>query len=235
MIVEAVVRRRTSHQHRVGVKLKIERRKYRRGRSCFNLIDLSQRAFRERKERHVKDLETKLNSLESASTSLASDNQRLKLALQRAVTENEILRATRGSKSSLTSLHAMRGFSAPESSESNMEDDSDASSPDALPTRSREMDETSKATMRRGKRKIHKPLSDLAGGSQPQGPILTSNALWDFLIEHPLVSSGQVDISDACDRLRGLARPGSHGPVFDEAAVNKAIGSSRRGGGDALI
>jgi AP-1-like factor len=54
----------------------------------------SQRAFRERKERHVKDLEAKLTALESSANSLASDNQRLKLALQRATTENEILRAS---------------------------------------------------------------------------------------------------------------------------------------------
>jgi AP-1-like factor len=54
----------------------------------------SQRAFRERKERHVKDLEAKLTALESSATSLASDNQRLKLALQRATTENELLRAS---------------------------------------------------------------------------------------------------------------------------------------------
>lgn len=54
----------------------------------------SQRAFRERKERHVKDLEAKLTALESSASSLASDNQRLKLALQRATTENEILRSS---------------------------------------------------------------------------------------------------------------------------------------------
>jgi AP-1-like factor len=42
----------------------------------------------------VKDLEAKLTALESSATSLASDNQRLKLALQRATTENEILRAS---------------------------------------------------------------------------------------------------------------------------------------------
>ncbi len=51
-----------------------------------------QRAFRERKERHVKDLEAKLSALESSTTLLATDNQRLKLALQRATNENEILR-----------------------------------------------------------------------------------------------------------------------------------------------
>jgi AP-1-like factor len=189
----------------------------------------------------VKDLETKLNSLESSTTSLASDNQTLKLALQRAVTENEILRATRGSKSSLASLNPMRGFSAPESAESNMDEDSDSSSPEAQKGKqraegSRGEDAASRIAMRSRKRRISKPLNEFGGvGSQPQGPVLTSNALWDFLIEHPLVSSGQVDIADACDRIRGLARPGSHGPIFYEAAVSRAIESSRRGGGDALI
>jgi hypothetical protein len=52
-----------------------------------------QRAFRERKERHVRDLEAKLLVLESSNHSLQSDNERLKLALQRARAENEILRA----------------------------------------------------------------------------------------------------------------------------------------------
>jgi hypothetical protein len=44
----------------------------------------------------VKDLENKLSALESSTHSLQSDNERLKLALQRARTENEILRATTG-------------------------------------------------------------------------------------------------------------------------------------------
>ena len=44
----------------------------------------------------MRDLEAKLTALESQSHSLQSDNERLKLALQRAETENEILRATSG-------------------------------------------------------------------------------------------------------------------------------------------
>jgi AP-1-like factor len=44
----------------------------------------------------VKELETKLHALESSTHNLQSDNERLKLALQRVRTENEILRATSG-------------------------------------------------------------------------------------------------------------------------------------------
>jgi len=48
----------------------------------------------------VKDLEKKLSEIESSATTLASDNQRLKLALQRLMTENEILRSSSGRPSS---------------------------------------------------------------------------------------------------------------------------------------
>jgi AP-1-like transcription factor len=75
----------------------------------------SQRAFRERKERHVKDLEAKLSALETSATSLASDNQRLKLALQRATTENEILRSQ--TTTSRLSTHASPGSDISSSSD----------------------------------------------------------------------------------------------------------------------
>jgi AP-1-like transcription factor len=71
-----------------------------------------QRAFRERKERHVRDLEAKLSALESSATSLATDNERLKLALQRATTENEILRATSTSSHRLSVSSSIDGNDA---------------------------------------------------------------------------------------------------------------------------
>ncbi|KAK4206466.1 putative bzip transcription factor protein [Rhypophila decipiens] len=55
---------------------------------------IAQRAFRERKERHVKDLESRLKELEQTQQQTASENERLKRDLQRMSTENEILRAT---------------------------------------------------------------------------------------------------------------------------------------------
>jgi hypothetical protein len=55
---------------------------------------ISQHTFNERKESHVRDLEAKLTALKNYTDSLHSDNDRLKQALQRARTENEILRTT---------------------------------------------------------------------------------------------------------------------------------------------
>ena len=54
----------------------------------------SQHTSHERKESHVRDLEAKLNALKNYTDSLQSDNDHLKQALQRARTENEILRST---------------------------------------------------------------------------------------------------------------------------------------------
>jgi hypothetical protein len=54
----------------------------------------SQRAFRERKEKHVRDLELKISAFKSTVFSLQSANERLTLAVQSLSTENEILRAS---------------------------------------------------------------------------------------------------------------------------------------------
>ena len=83
-------------------------------RPSSNVVHDSQRAFRERKERHVRDLEAKLTALESQSHSLQSDNERLKLALQRAETENEILRATSATNPLSLSLPGSPGAEDPD-------------------------------------------------------------------------------------------------------------------------
>jgi hypothetical protein len=64
--------------------------------------------------------------------------------------------------------------------------------------------------------------------------LLSSSDAWDYLIEHPLVREGLVDITDASYRLRRTAKPGSQGPLFHQAEVKAAIEGSRRGGGDVL-
>jgi len=74
-----------------------------------NTYGFSQRAFRERKERHVRDLEQKLSDLEQASNSLHADNERLKQQLAKVATENEILRATSQSQGGRLSQQAGTG------------------------------------------------------------------------------------------------------------------------------
>lgn len=74
----------------------------------------SQRAFRERKERRVRDLEKELDQYKEKFTSLLEHNEQLKREVAKFSTENEILRATSSSSSSLLrrmSSGGERGFS----------------------------------------------------------------------------------------------------------------------------
>jgi hypothetical protein len=184
----------------------------------------AQRAFRERKERHVKDLEAKLFALESSATSLASDNQRLKLALQRAKTENEILRASSGTgrrmrrELSPELIHRQQSPLSPRSHdilEEEQDEDLDGSEGVAY--------------------SAYRENDKMGGKKTDLGAMLSSAATWDFIVEHRLVKSGQVDITDVCERLKRAARCDGSGPVFAEKEVKRAIEESRRGGGDELL
>jgi AP-1-like transcription factor len=172
----------------------------------------SQRAFRARKERHVKDLEKKLSEIESSATTLASDNQRLKLALQRLMTENEILRST--PVSGRPAQQRMGKKPAP--AENLQGKDGDKGKAAAEPTA------------------IQSPNARGLGEKTAGSNILSMSDAWDFLIEHPLVKEGLVDITDASCRLRQAAKPGPQGPVFRKGEAQTAIELARRGGGDAL-
>lgn len=55
---------------------------------CF-LFKTSQRAFRERKERHVRDLEAKLHFFATRMAKLQEDNERLEGLLRRVLVEKE--------------------------------------------------------------------------------------------------------------------------------------------------
>src|SRR6266498_5356199 len=54
----------------------------------------AQRAFRERKERYVKELENKIKELESVSAKSAQENQQLKTLVEQLQAENFILKQT---------------------------------------------------------------------------------------------------------------------------------------------
>jgi AP-1-like transcription factor len=169
-------------------------------------LNVRQRAFRERKERHVKDLEAKLSALESSATLLATDNQRLKLALQRATTENEILRQQ-------TSRNRSLSMSSP------------ANSSPTNPSAEIGSRDTLHST----------PSPHGLSQAESEGRLLPASATWDLIQSHPLVRQGHVDIADVCERLRHAARCDESGPVFAEREVRNAVEESRRGGGDELI
>ncbi|KAF1838552.1 hypothetical protein BDW02DRAFT_585823 [Decorospora gaudefroyi] len=178
----------------------------------------AQRAFRERKERHVKELETKLSALESSTHSLQSDNERLKAALHRARTENEILRATSGQSPS-TSRPVSVSYPSPGAHLPTDDDDKD--------------DDYTVESL------SHGSVMNAAGREHPRrktgGKEVPAAQAWDLIQSHTLVKQGLIDVADVCERLKGKAKCNGRGPVFDESTIWEAVDESRRCGGDELI
>ncbi|KAH7067074.1 hypothetical protein FB567DRAFT_509476 [Paraphoma chrysanthemicola] len=179
----------------------------------------AQRAFRERKERHVKDLESKLSALESSTHSLQSDNERLKLALQRARTENEILRATSGQSPS-SSRPVSVSYPSP-GAHLPLEDDKD--------------DDYNVQSLSNGSVVNAADKDHAASRRRTKGKDVPASQAWDLIQSHPLVKQGLVDIADVCERLKGAAKCDGQGPVYEESTIWQAIEESRRSGGDELI
>ncbi|TAQ88578.1 hypothetical protein B7494_g3102 [Chlorociboria aeruginascens] len=170
----------------------------------------AQRAFRERKERHVKDLEAKLAALEKNSASVAEENSRLKLQLQRAATENEILKATSGNP---------RRDSA------------------SLPTAAGPMQYSPtifyNEVLHAHENKV--PSHRIVMSEETGERLLAAGATWDFIIKHPLYQKGMVDVGVVSEKLKGLAQCDGQGPVFEERAIMDAIEMSVASGSDELL
>jgi AP-1-like factor len=179
----------------------------------------AQRAFRERKERHVKELETKLSALESSTHSLQSDNERLKAALQRARTENEILRATSGHASASPPPPVSASYPSPGAHLLLEEEEKD----DLYNVQPLSNGSVINAADREHSRQ------------QARDKEVPAAKAWDLIQSHTLVKQGLVDVADVCERLKGSAKCDGHGPVFEESAIWQAIDESRRCGGDELI
>jgi len=169
----------------------------------------AQRAFRERKERHVKDLEAKLAALQKDSASVAEENERLKLQLQKAATENEILKAT--------AAHPHRGGSEP--------------LPNAGPMRYSPTDfYTEVLHAHENKTPSHRIVTSDTGER-----LLAAGATWDYIIKHPLYMRGLVDVGDVSERLKQVAKCDGQGPVFEEREIIDAIEKSVASGSDELL
>ncbi|KAK5058893.1 hypothetical protein LTR84_011157 [Exophiala bonariae] len=188
----------------------------------------AQRAFRERKEKHVKDLEAKLNSLQHQSVTLNGENERLRRELAKIATENEILRATSGSAS-----NGPTPF---------LEEPDELVGPlgwvpTDLPSKGRSPASSVTSGMDANSKYAHfGTLKTLTVDDETGEPMMGSGATWDYIQAHELFRKGLVDVGDVCERLKKMARCDGQGPIFLESDIRQAIADSAVAGGrDELI
>ncbi|PGH13433.1 hypothetical protein AJ80_06301 [Polytolypa hystricis UAMH7299] len=167
----------------------------------------AQRAFRERKERRVRDLEQELNEYKHNFSSLMEDNESLKRQIAKFETENEILRAT--------------SHSGPPNGHH---------SPAAEPTMTGPM-KYSPMDFAEGKEPAHRITVNEKTGER----YLNASATWDLIVSHLSNEGLKLDVQDIYERLKGHAQCDGQGPVLEESQVRKAIEDSIRGGSDELI
>ncbi|KAG6005050.1 hypothetical protein E4U21_000506 [Claviceps maximensis] len=173
----------------------------------------AQRAFRERKEKHVKDLEAKLADLGAARQQAAVENERLKRDLQKISTENEILRAT----SSFSNTRPSSSYS-PELTTTG-------------PMNYKPTDFYSNVLQNhQNKVPSHRIVTSVDGER-----LLAAGAAWDFIINHDLYKKGLVDVEDVSERLKTCALCDGQGPVFSEQAIIHAMEQSVTSGSDDLL
>ncbi|TGZ78073.1 hypothetical protein EX30DRAFT_310460 [Ascodesmis nigricans] len=196
----------------------------------------AQRAFRDRKERHLRTLESRLATLESTNTSISTENASLKAALEKARLENRILHETRSPPSSslakeleMEFVHGPLGFmpaNHPSSQQTQIptpEKDDDADDFDTPPPTSFTAP-LFRAHPNRGP--LHRITTSPATGER----LLAAGAAWEMIICHPLYVQGKVDIVAVGERLKGVARCDGQGPVFEERDVLEAVQGARRRG-----
>ncbi|KAF2769051.1 hypothetical protein EJ03DRAFT_273198, partial [Teratosphaeria nubilosa] len=134
-----------------------------------------QRAFTERKERHIRDLEAKIRLLTTTTSILQSDNERLKLMPQQVQTENGILRATAPTSPPLARMSTFVDDPAPlprPRSRNNAE-------PGLELARSRGPSTTSTCTSPVGIEESH---------------LLSTSETWNVLRSNPFYLSGAIDL-----------------------------------------
>jgi AP-1-like factor len=174
-----------------------------------NRPSYSQRAFRERKEKHVKDLEAKLAALEATQKQASIENERLKRDLQKMATENEILKAT-GSQP--------RGSLSPEPMTTG-------------PMRYNPTDFASDVLQGHNNKSLSHRIIEGPDGQR----LLAAGASWDFIISHELFKRGLVDIGIVSEHLKNRAVCDGQGPVFSEKDLLSAIQQSVASGTDDLL
>ncbi|KAL2889171.1 Fluconazole resistance protein 3 [Ceratocystis lukuohia] len=162
----------------------------------------AQRAFRERKERHVKELEEKLATLEASSQQTSSENEQLRRRIEKMSTENQILRATGAAAAAASGSGAAQ---TPQTTTGPMAYNPDAFYDDMLANHS-------------NKTRSHRVVVSETGER-----LLAIGATWDLIVNHELFQLGKVNLVDISEKLKMQVRCDGQGPVFCENDIRRVI------------
>ncbi|KLJ05761.1 hypothetical protein EMPG_10801 [Blastomyces silverae] len=173
----------------------------------------AQRAFRERKERRVRDLEQELNRYKNNYSSLMEDHRSLKRQIEKVATENEILRAT---------------------SNNNAQESIANYGPNRVPTPTGLLRNLSDYSACSGNKKELAYRTSTCNG-KPGQKLLDASATWDLIARHLSSRGVKLDIQEIYDRLKSHTLPDGKGLVVDEAHVLQVIEESAAAGSDELI
>ncbi|KAL1959855.1 hypothetical protein VTO42DRAFT_1000 [Malbranchea cinnamomea] len=198
----------------------------------------AQRAFRERKEQRVRDLEDELSQYKEKYASLLKDNEELKRQIAKVATENEILRAT---------AHAP----IPNRDANNDNDcveDKEACAAGPLPCAPKDQQDV---TASNGPVWPNKSMVEADGTKQhaPAPPVphrikvceitgerlLDASATWDLILSYHAEHNVNLDVQDIYERMKGKTRCDGQGAVIEEGHVRKAIEESLKAAKDDLL
>ncbi|KAL8966013.1 MAG: hypothetical protein Q9183_003566 [Haloplaca sp. 2 TL-2023] len=182
----------------------------------------AQRAFRERKERHVKDLEGKLSNATNQNASLVAEIERLQRENSKFATQNEILRATTGPMNVNQQPFNGHGPQSPIAAGMHF-------SPVAP--------HHTASNVRNGAHEYPvPPTAHRIEVSPTTGERLYGTAAaWDLIHHSEPFQRGMVDISMVAQRLQAHTLCDGNGPAFPESAIMSAIEDSISGAGDDLM
>ncbi|WEW60555.1 AP-1-like transcription factor [Emydomyces testavorans] len=173
----------------------------------------AQRAFRERKERRVRDLEQELNEYKQNVNHLLEDNECLKREIAKVATENEILRAT----STANRCPGADGHHDPQ----------------PITTGPMKYSPTEYAAPESENKP--KPVHRIKVHEATGDKLLDASATWDLIVSRLADEEVKVDVQDIYNRLKGHAICDGTGPVLEETRVKKAIEESIAAGRDELL
>lgn len=199
----------------------------------------SQRAFRERKEKRVRDLEDELKQFKENVSSLVADNDSLKRQIARLATENEILRATvhgGGGPGMVSNNGAGVGDGMHDKEEQVTMGPLKYSPMDYKPRDNGDAVENNNIGNNnahanggntRDIKKEPPTITHRVKVSETTGEkLLDASATWGLIVSHRSDANVTLDVQDIYERLKGRTQCDGQQPVIEEAHVRKAIRDS---------